>query len=128
MNNPPTTLPEALEVIEELRREVRYAERDSADAAASVDKLQDEMDDLRESSASPAELLAFGDKWARQRNGFTGNATGGVAGSLCFATIDHQGKRYTAHGIGILAAISNCEDNFRNGLACKTSIQLPVHA
>ena len=128
MNNPPTTLPEALEVIEELRREVRYAERDSADAAASVAKLQDEMDDLRESSASPAELLAFGDKWARQRNGFTGNATGGVAGSLCFATIDHQGKRYTAHGIGILAAISKVEIEFAEGRSVRTSIQLPVHA
>jgi len=126
--NPPTTLPEALEQIHELERELQSTQQDADDAELSASKLQDEMEDLRDSCGSLEALQAFGDKWARHRGGFIGNATGGVAGSLCFATIDHQGKRYTAHGIGILAAISNCEDNFHNGVACRTSIQLPISA
>lgn len=120
----PETLPEALEQINELEHELKSAECDARDAETAASELQDEMEDLQSSHGSPEQLQAFGDKWAKLRNGFIGHA----ACNLTFATIDHQGKRYTAHGKGLLEAISNCEQNFRDGLACRTSIQLPISA
>ena len=117
----PETLPEALEQIEELQRGLKSTQNDADCKQDDLDTLQSEIDDLKSSATSPAELLAFADKWAKLRNGFIGHA----ACNLCFATIDHQGKRYTAHGKGILDAIAKVEQNFRDGLACRTSIQLP---
>ena len=76
--NPPTTLPEALEQIEELKREVKYTQTNYTDAKRDAEKLQDEMEDLRGSCGSPEALQAFGDKWAKLRNGFIGHADGPI--------------------------------------------------
>lgn len=122
--NPPTTLPEALEQIEGLKRDLRSADGRSSSLEDSMAELRGEMEDLEGASGSPEAILAFADKWARQRNGFTGHA----GANLCFATIDHQGRRYTSHGRGLLEAISKCEDEFKAGVYCRTSIQLPKSA
>ena len=122
--NPPTTLRSALSRIEELEGEVADANAELARAKDKISSLDEEMDNLMLSHAGPDELQAFGDKWAKLRNGFIGHA----ACNLTFATMDHQGKRYTAHGDGLLEAISRCEENFAKGISCRTSIQLPKFA
>ena len=106
--NPPTTLPEALEIIEELQRDLRSEKLDREEVLTDFSKLQEEMDALQSSHGSPEALQAFGDKWAKLRNGFIGHA----ACSLTFATITFEGKGYSMHGHEILDAISKCEKHF----------------